>query len=210
MADQLCTIAQVKARIFPSTPDTADDTLLTELIEQVSDYIEQYTGRKLLAVTSTTYVFDTVAGYVLRVPIGIRTITSFGVNNLNHQPDSGGSYTTVAAADYLLRPKTQDGPQGWPFTEVWISRGTLAGTISVFGNIQNGATITGTFGFAVTPPDIQAVTIDCVVAGYESRKNGVSSSIGADGGALTPWSDFFGPGSPQRGTLDRYRFMAMG
>lgn len=211
MADQLCTTAQVKTRIFPAgVTDTADDALISELIDQVSDYIEQYTGRKLVAVASTTYVFDTVAGYVLRVPIGIRTITSMGVNNLAHQPDSGGSYTTVTAADYLLRPKTQDGPQGWPFTEVWISRGTLAGTISVFGNIQNGCTITGTFGFAVTPPDMVSVAIDAVVAAFEARKNGASGVIGADMGALTPWSGFFGPGSPQRGTLDRYRFQALG
>lgn len=208
MADQLCTIAQVKARIFPAgVTDTADDTLLTELIEQISDYIEQYTGRKLVPVASTTYVFDTTAGYVLRVPIGIRTISSLGVNNLTHQPDSGGSYTTVAAADYLLRPKVQDGPQGWPFTELQISRGTLAGTISAFGNIANGATITGTFGFAATPPDIQSTTIDAVVAAFQARKDGASGVIGSEFGALTPWSDFFGPGSPQRQIIDRYRYI---
>ena len=210
MADQLCTIAQVKARIFPAgVTDTADDTLLTELIEQVSDYVEQYTGRKLLAVSSTTYVFDTIAGYVLRVPIGIRTITSMGVNNLTHQPDASGTYTTVAATDYLLRPKVQDAPQGWPFMEVHISRGTLAGTITAFGNITNGCTITGTFGFATTPPDIQAVVIDAVVAAFQARKDGASGVIGANEGVLTPWDGFFGMGSPQRGTLDRYRFIGL-
>lgn len=208
MADQLCTTAQVKARIFPAgVTDTADDVLISELIDQVSDYIEQYTGRKLVPVTSTTYVFDTVAGYVLRVPIGIRSISSFGVNNLTHQPDSGGSYTTVAASDYLLRPKPQDGAQGWPFTELQISRGTLAGTITRFGNIANGATITGTFGFATTPPDIQGVCIDAVVAAFEARKDGASGVIGSELGALTPWSNFFGPGSPQRATIDRYRYL---
>lgn len=210
MADQLCTIAQVKARIFPAgVTDTADDTLLTELIEQTSDYIEQYTGRKLVPITSTTYLFDTIAGYVLRIPIGVRTISALGVNNLTHQPDSGGSYTTVAASDYLLRPKVQDGAQGWPFTELQISRGTLAGTISAFGNIANGCSITGTFGFASTPPDIQSVCIDAVVAAFQARKDGASGVIGADMGALTPWADFFGPGSPQRGTLDRYRYIGL-
>jgi hypothetical protein len=133
-----------------------------------------------------------------------------GVNNLVNQPDAAGTYTTVTATDYLFRPKVQDLPQGWPFTEVWLSRGTLAGTIPWFGTIQNGATITGTFGFAVTPPEVQSVAIDAVVAAYESRKNGASSVIGADMGALTPWSDFFGPHSPQRGVLDRYRFQALG
>ena len=210
MADQLCTTAQVKLRIFPAgVTDTSDDALISELIDQVSDYVEQYTGRKLVAVGSTTYVFDTMSGYVLRVPIGIRTITSMGVNNLAHQPDSGGSYTTVAATDYLLRPKAQDQSQGWPFTEVWLSRGTLAGTISSFGTVQNGCTITGTFGFATVPPDIQAVTMDAVIAAYQARKLGTSGVIGADDGALTPWNDFFGPYSPQRQTLNRYRYVGM-
>src|SRR5678816_3831684 len=144
MADQLCTTAQVKLRIFPSgVTDTSDDALISELIDQVSDYIQQYTGRKLVPVSSTTYVFDTISGYVLRVPIGIRTISSLGVNSLAHQPDSGGSYVTVTAADYLLRPKVQDLPPGWPFTELWLSRGLLAGTVGSFGTVQNGCTITG-------------------------------------------------------------------
>ena len=204
MADQLVTTAQVKTRIFPAgVTDTADDVLISELIDQVSDYIEQWTGRKLVPVSSTTYVFDTFSGYVLRIPIGIRTITSMGVNNLTNQPDAAGSYTTVTATDYLLRPKVQDMPQGWPFTEVWISRGTLAGTISAFGNIQNGATITGTFGFAAVPPEIQRVAIDAVVDLYESRKNGEGRVIGDSMGTLDVWKDFFG-------TIGRYRFQAIG
>jgi hypothetical protein len=211
MADQLCTTAQVKARIFPAgVTDTGDDTVISELIDQTSDYIEQYTGRKLVPVASADYYFDTVAGYVLRVPIGIRAVTFMGVNNLTHQPDSGGTYTTVPASDYLLRPKPQDGAQGWPFMEVQISRGTLAGTIAAFGNIANGCKLTMTTGFAATPPDIQSVCIDAVVAAFQARKDGASGVIGSELGALTPWSDFFGPGSPQRGTLDRYRYIGFG
>ena len=208
MADQLCTTAQVKLRIFPAgVTDTADDALISELIDQVSDYIQQFTGRKLVPVSSTTYIFDTIAGYVLRIPIGIRTITNFGMNTMAHQPDSGGTYTTLAAADYLFRPKAQDLPDGWPYTQVWLSRGTQVGG---FANVQNGVTITGTFGFAATPPEIQAVAIDAVVAAFQARKNGASGVIGANEGVLTPWDGFFGMGSPQRGTLDRYRYIGLG
>ena len=105
------------------------------------------------------------------------------------------------------KPKVQDGPQGWPFTQLQIKRGTLAGTISAFGNIANGATMTGTFGFASTPPDIQAVAIDTVVAAFQARKDVTSGVIVADEGALVPWSGFFGMGSPQRVTLERYRYI---
>lgn len=209
MVDQLATTAQVKARLFPAGPaDATDDALISELIDQVSDWIAHYTGRKLVPEPAATYVFDTVAGYVLHVPRGIRVITSMGVA-LTGQPDTGGTYTAIPAADRLLRPKAVDNGLAGPYTEVHISRGALAGTIAAFGNVQNGATITGDFGFAAIPADIAAVTIDAVVAAYQSRKNGASSVLGADDSALAPWVRFFSKGSPQRGTLDRYKVWAV-
>lgn len=208
MADQLCTTAQVKARI--GITDATDDTVLGELIDQVSNWIETYTGRKLVPEAAATYVFDTEAGYVLRIPRGIRAITSMGVASTVHQPDAAGTYTTVPAADRLLRPKAVDLPEGWPPTEVLISRGVLAGTVTAFGRIDNGATITGDFGFATTPPEIASVAIDAVVTAYAARKNGASGVVGVDGTAILPWAQFFSRGSPQRGTLDRYRYAAIG
>lgn len=208
MADQLCTTAQVKARINPAgVSDAVDDTLISELIDQVSDWTQHFTGRKLVPITSTTYIVDTQGGYVLRFPIGVRTCTALAINTLAHQPDTGGSYPSViAAANILLRPSGPDLPIGWPPTEIRLSRAQT----TVFGTIENGASVTGTFGFAATPPDIQAVTIDAVVAAYQSRKNGASGVIGADGDAIVPWVSFFSRGSPQRATLERYRYVGMG
>lgn len=203
----LCTIAQVKARLFPAgTTDTSDDTLFTELVNECSAWIEDYTGRKLGPDNAATYIFDTAAGSVLRVSRGIRTITSMGVST-SHQPDAAGAYTTIPAADRLLRPKAADLPEGWPATEVHIGRGTLAGTVRYYGSYQNGATIAGDFGFAAVPASIESVAIDAVVAAYQSRRNGASSVMGADDMAMPPWNHFFGRGSPQRGTLDRYRWV---
>lgn len=210
MPDQLVTKAQVKARINPAgVTDTVDDALIDELIEQISGWIQNFTGRKFLPILSADYYFDTNAGYVLRVPIGIRAVTFLGVNNTTHQPDTGGTYTTVPASDYLLRPKTQDNPDGWPYSEIHISRGTLTGTIPYFGRIDNGAKVTMTAGFATVPTEIQAVTIDATVAAYQSRKNGASGVIGAEGDAIVPWVSFFSSGSPQRATLERYRYVGM-
>ena len=214
MADQLVTLTQIKNRLQQAggsgpTYTATDDTVLGELNDQVSDWIQHYTGRKFIAETAATYTFDTEAGYVLRVPRGVRTITTLGVAT-THQPDSGGSYTTVAAHDYLLRPIGEARPEGWPYTEVRISRGTLNGTIRQFSAAENGATITGNFGFATVPPDVQSVTVDAIVSAYVNRKNGASSQLGADGDALPPWVSFFSKGSPQRGTLDRYRYWGLG
>lgn len=209
-ADQLCTLAQVTARLQSSaggvTFTAADNTLINELIDQVSDWVQHYTGRKLVPVTSTTYQFDTLAGYVLRIPIGVRSVTALGVNSTAHQPDTGGSYTAVTVpTNILLRPSIGELPVGWPATEIHLSRAVTA----VFGTIENGASVTGTFGFAATPPDITAVVIDAVVTAYQNRKNGASGMLGADDTALLPWVSFFSKGSPQRGTLDRYRYVSL-
>lgn len=201
-ADQLCTTAQVKARLFPAgTTDTSDDTLISELIDQVSDWVQSFTGRRLVPVTSATYIMDTRAGYVLYVPMGIRTVTAFGVNNTAHQPDTGGTYTTVAATDYLLRPRAHEGPLGWPYTEIHIARAAV-GAIRSFATIENGATITCTAGFAATPPEVTSVAIDGVVAAYQSRKNGVTGVMGEDG-ALVTLSAF---SKASRMTLARYAY----
>ena len=206
MADQLCTTAQVKARL--GITDTVDDVVISELIDEVSGFVQGYTSRKFNPITSTTYYFDTRYGYVLRVPIGIRAVTLLEVAS-THQPDSGGTYTTVPATDYLLRPRSYEGMDGWPFTEIQFSRGTLTGTLSTFYTAQNGARVTMTAGFAAIPVDIQSVTIDAVVAAKQAMSDGASSVIGADDLAIAPWRDYFRNGSPQMRILDRYRYWAV-
>ena len=209
MADQLVTAVQVKNRLQNAaagvTFSATDTTTITELIEQVSDWIQHYTGRRFLPITSTTYIFDSRAGSVLRIPIGVRSVTALGIASTG-QPDTAGTYTSISAANTLLRPSGPDLPYGWPATEIWLS----SAQTSYFTNTQNGVSVTGTFGWAAVPPDIAAVTIDAVVAAFQSRKNGASGVIGADGDAIVPWSQFFGRGSPQRGTLERYRYIGFG
>ena len=203
MADALCTIAQVKARLFPAGPaDTADDAMLTELVEEVSDYIQHYTGRKFVPVASADYYFDTTAGYVLRIPMGIRAVTFLGIANLAHQPDTGGTYTTIAAANILLRPSPADLPVGWPATEIRLSR---AQTLT-FGTIENGAKVTMTAGFAATPPDVAAVAIDGTVSAYQMRKNGASGVFGADSDTGVPWWQFT---AASMRTLKMYRYIGI-
>lgn len=207
MADQLTTLAAIKSRL--SISDTADDVLLGTLNDQVSGWIEGYTGRKFVPETAVTYTFDTSAGYVLRIPRGIRSISAMGIASMTNQPDSGGTYTAVTLpGSVLLRPRAQDLPEGWPATEVWLSRAT--NSTPLYGTIQNGVTITGNFGFAATPPEIEAVTLDAIASAYSVRRMGASGVIGADDTAVVPWVRFFSHGSPQRGTLDRYRYFGIG
>ena len=203
MADMLVTITQVKNRLDPSgTVNTNDDALLTELVEQVTSFVQGFTGRRIVAEDAATKLFDTIYGNVLRIPLGIRTITSIGVAS-THQPPTGGSYTTLTPASVLMRPIASDLPQGWPFLEVRLPRTNTQG---LFSTAENGCTITGNFGWAATPPDLAAVCIDATVVAFQMRRNGASSAIGPDATQLPPWVAYFSPTSPQRATLERYRY----
>lgn len=200
MADQLCTLAQVRTRLGLQVADVGDDALITELIEGVSDWIEDATHRKLVAEAGATYVVDTIAGSVIDIRRGIRAVTSLGVAT-SDQPDSGGTYTALTVAtQVILRPAPIDRRVGWPATQI-----VILGSAPALRTVRNGARIIGDFGFASVPPAIQEVAIDAVVAAFASRGKPSSGTIGADERAIFPWSTFFSPGSPQRQTVWRYR-----
>lgn len=199
MADMLCTIAQVKVHLFPASPgDTDDDALLTEIVEQQTAWIQGYIGLRVVGETGATYVLDAPYGTVLSVPRGIRTVTTLGVAQ-SAQPDTGGSYTNVTAANITLWPKSMDRAQGAPATEIRLING------SRFYGFTNGVQLVGDLGWATNPPDLVAVAIDASVAAFQNRKDGTSSAMGVDGIQLPPYAKFFGRGSPQRQTLERYR-----
>lgn len=200
MADELVTLAQVKAQL--KLADTNDDTYLTDLIDGVSDWVQEYTGRKFVAEPGATYVTDTAAGGEIVVARGIRAVTSLSIASANQPDDGSGTYAAVALSDVHLRPLPIDRKPGWPATLILITGSTATGRLS---DAIAGAKIVGDFGFAAVPPAIQRVTIDAVVSAYQARRAGGSGQVGADNTATYPWSQYFAWGSPQRQALMRYR-----
>ena len=200
MADQLVTLAQIKTRIFPTgLVDATDDTLLGELNDQVTDFIQEFTGRHFIAEVAATYIVDTAAGSVIDVKRGIRTVTTLEVAS-SDQPDTGGTYTAIAAADILLRPSPIDRRPGWPATRILIK-----GNVGRLATALNGARIVGDFGFASVPATVQAVALDAVATAYTARQAGDSDAIGAEASPLAVWARYFARGTVQRDTLERYR-----
>lgn len=198
MADVLVSTAQIKSRLLIT--DATDDALLTELNEQACDFIQELTGRQFVATSAVTYLIDTRPGSLIRVPRGVRTITSLGLATSDQPDDGTGTYTAVVAADIVLRPSAFERKPGWPATEIWI-RGS-AGRCSL---AINGAKIIGDWGFSVVPPVVQAVALDAITAAYTARQAGDSDAIGADGSPVAVWARMFSAGTAQRQTLDRYR-----
>jgi hypothetical protein len=201
MADQLCTSAQIKARV--EVTDAADDALIVELIEEVTDWIQGHIHRRLLPDNAATYILDTSAGSVIDIPRGIRAVTTLEVAT-SDQPDTGGTYTAIAAADILLRPSPINRRPGWPATSILIRQSGIGRLVQAL----NGARIVGDFDFAATPPAAQGVAIDAVVTAFVARQGGASDTIGGDSTAIYPWARYFTDGSPQLAVLDRYRINA--
>lgn len=198
MADQLVTLVQIKARL--SITDTTDDVLLGELNDQAADFMQELTGRKFVPDNAATYYFDTAPGSLIRVRRGIRTVTALSIATSDQPDDGSGTYTAVAAADVLLRPKLQDRRPGWPALEIWIS-----GSTGRLSRAINGAKVTGDFGFAEVPPSVQAIALDAIAAAYTSKQAGDSDAIGADASPVAVWGRMFAEGTVQRQTLNRYR-----
>lgn len=198
MADQLVTLAQIKARLTIS--DATDDTLLGELNDQATDFIQELTGRKFVAEAGATYYVDTAPGSVIRIRRGIRTVTSLSVATSDQPDDGSGTYTAIAAADVVLRPAQMDRKPGWPATEIWIRGSTGRLSLAI-----NGAKIVGDFGFLAVPPTVQAIALDAIAAAYTAKDAGDSDAIGADASPVAVWARMFAEGTVQRQTLNRYR-----
>ena len=174
MADMVCTIAQVKARL--DITDATHDALLTEIVEQVTDELEQFTGRKLVPEAAATYVVDTGLGHRIPFPLGIRSVTSVGIAHTD-QPDAGGTYTAVTLADVLLRPATADRRPGWPATEILLKSGPIDTRIPL-RSAANGARIVGDFGFNPVLPGVARIGITASVAEYLDRRQAGSAGAG--------------------------------
>lgn len=198
MADQAVTLADVKLQLKIDVADTTDDAYLTSLIEDVTDWMQERVRRYLVPKAALSFLVDTAAGSTIDVRrYGVRTVTSLGVASSN-QPDTGGTYTAVAAADIVLRPPAGQRAFGMPATSI-----AILGAYARLVDAINGASIVADCGPAATPDRIQRVAADAVVTAYQARKAGGSGAIGADGGAAIEWSRYFSVGSPQLLTLDR-------
>ncbi|HET7031112.1 MAG TPA: hypothetical protein VFI34_11420 [Candidatus Limnocylindrales bacterium] len=201
MADQLVTLDQVKGRIFPGgTTDAVDDGLLGELIDQVTDWIQEFTGRHFIAEVGATYIVDTTAGSFIDVRRGVRAVTTLSLATSDQPDDGSGTYTAVTAADVLLRPSPMDRRPGWPATGILIKGSTTGRLVTAL----NGAKIVGDFGFASVPPAIQAVALDAVATAYTTRRAG-ADQVGDQASPVAVWSRYFAAGTAQRATLERYR-----
>lgn len=203
-AGLLCSVSDVEQELG-RTASANERELILEKIRQVSRAIERATGRWLAPrptdpASTTTLYFHTEYGQELHIPRGVRTVSALGVAS-EDQPASGGTYTTATAADYYIDPpvseRIDDDEPG-----KWIRfRDNPSGPVSWFVQAAHGASVTGSFGYAVVPPDIQGVATRAALRRFLGKgAAGTSIAVGPTG------TEFILPdlSAADRATLDDY------
>ena len=142
-------IGDIKAPDRLNITDTTSDNILTDVLEAVSRWIDDQTGRRFDSVTETRY-FTSETAKILNCD-DIATATG-----LELYTDDGGDgvfENTWATTDYNLRPYNRR--DGWPFEAIEV---TYEGRYS-FPRIRRGVKITATFGWPSVPPQIQQACV---------------------------------------------------
>lgn len=183
-AGLIASLYDLKQLLGGDFTDTSQDENLLEWLRQVTTWLVSQVGRKLLpdpASGTTTYRFHTRMGRVLRLPMGIRSITTLGIAT-EDQPSSGGTYTTATAADYYIDPPVAERDYGWPGTRV-VFRINATGPATIFYDASFGAEIVGAFGFEAPPADLSAIglRLASAAAREQGASGGDSVTIGIGG-----------------------------
>jgi len=202
-AGRICSLYDVTQRLT-GTVSANDQELLLEFIAEATTDIQGYTSRRFVRSPlsgSSTFLFDVATvSRTLWVPQGIATLTTLEVATTS-QPETGGTYTTAAAADWFLRPTAHERDSGWPATRIVI-RDNPTGAVPQFYVGYNVVRLTGALGWASVPADIAGLAVNAVIRRYQARGSGVATALGSEdfGARILRWV------SPEeREKLDWYR-----
>jgi hypothetical protein len=171
------TAALVKARLVAAgVTDTADDTLIGTICDQVNQFIEspQGTGRIIAPIGSATYLIDGTGWPKFHFPRGIRAISA-----LTFADATGGTKVSAgtSGADYFLRPSDQDRAPGWPAMWVYLSD-KHPRRYFAFG--RDTISMTATCGWTAIPDDIIDVAVTTAVRAWHARQSGQADIVGND------------------------------
>ena len=141
-----CTLAEIKARLDIDTDDTTDDAMIEDMVEAVSRWIDETTGRRFYQASETRY-------YCAEFWDLLEVDDLTAVSALVTDTDGDRSYeTTWAATDYDLLP-VNAALAGKPYTQIAVSP---AGRYAFPAGMAKGVKVTGTFGYwATVPADVK-------------------------------------------------------
>ena len=167
-------LAQLKSYLGIATDETTDDVLLDALLKRATKMIDTYCSRKFEATTATRYYeMDAVEGDYLRLDDDLISITT-----LSNGDDSS---TTITSTYYWLWPRNS----GPPYHSVRLKADQTTHSWEV--DTDYFITITGSWGWAATPPaDISHACVRYSAFLYHQKDSGVYDvSVFPESGVIT-------------------------
>jgi hypothetical protein len=165
------TLAEVKARLDIPTATTTYDTVLENVVEAASRWIDAWVSRTFYATTATRYFTpDTYTTLFLRDDL--QSVTSIKTESSS----SGGTRTygyTWSATDYDLEP--YDGP---PYTRIVMNPTGLYS----FPLTTKSVEVVGTWGYCATGSHPDAINEACLrqASRYFERNKSPLGQVGGD------------------------------
>ena len=172
-AQDLCSLAEVRAYLELPAADTGRDTLITNSITPVSDAIMRFTQREFAPATaSATRTFRLDVGN-LKLDLAPYDLRSAAAVTLH--PESTAPITMTAASEYQLHPITST-------SSVYTSIRFASNIANIFqsdsgrffGYVQ--VSVAGAWGFATVPSDVKQAAIIAVAS--QVRRDIVALDMG--------------------------------
>ncbi len=151
--------AQVKAYL----PDlgTDHDAVLGDIAERASRIIDRFTGRRFDTVVEARLFEGTGTNRIF-----VSDLVSVSLVRVKQDGTVGTTWTTVPSTNYFLGPPRRG---EWPAQLVDVG---ITSTVSGFPLGYRTVEITGTWGWAAVPKDIEEATIELAVQMWRSRGSG--------------------------------------
>ena len=180
--DTYADLSRIKRRLRGSadTETTADDDILTDLIEDVQGELVTRLGMFLGPTTETVILLDGAGAMDdmrrLYVPFGIQTLTTVEV-----QPSTGGSWEEVTSTDLMSLPRVYEPriDQNQPTTALAF-KDVVTGSWSAFPYGYENVRITGELGWSQPPAKVCEIADTLVIKMFQSRMTGQRDYVGND------------------------------
>lgn len=186
------TLIEMKQYIAPRTPgDYWDDTVIADLIQAASRYIDNLTGRRFYASTETRY-YSVPEGRELFLDDDLITVTTL----------TNGDGTVLTTSDYYLMPKNTS-PK---YSIVLKESSAYYWEYDSSSNSEYVITVIGTWGYAATAPvEVEQLCKEMVARMYKRRfgENYGAETVITSGGVVISPNDI--PRDLAKTVVDRYK-----
>lgn len=203
MAAAYVTATTLKTRM--GITDTNSDAILGAIATAVCAMVESYIGAPVADGGYATRYFDGNGESTLYIRQGIRADASSEIT-VSVADKTGGTFTTLAAGEYVIRPLSHDRPTGWPgfwlvLTDAAVTYGTFTPGFNTV-KIQPTQGVSG-WGWSAIPSDLSSVAEIMATRMFQARQSGEMMVVGSTdfGQAIVR----FLPEPEYRFVMDRYR-----